>query len=278
MRSLISEHSHFLPPHLGGGSVIQHSAAEERAYWEQIYELSGADREKAVYAAHMDRFAYVAAHLRRLLEDLHDLSILSIGGGIDRTAIALAHQGNFVTSVDISVKAVTLTATLARQEGVAERMTFQPGDAEQIIFDNEFDVVLCKRCLHHMDFRRVLPRIVSWLKPGGRFIAEEPVCLTRLVDFFHRHLPFLTRPYIAGEVLFNPSDLEVFYRHFPDLHMELFEMLTRESIAYVFYRLGMERSLLPVGRLDYLLLNRWLPVLKPLGSSAILVASRGRDS
>ncbi len=125
-----------------------------------------------------------------------------------------------------------------------------------------------------MNLRRVLPRIVGWLKPGGRFYAEEPLCLTRTVDSLHAHVPFLTRPYIEGEVLFNCADLDFFRSQFPNLRIEYFDFLTREAMAYVFHRLRLERLLRPLGRFDFLLLNRWLPVLRFLSSSVILEATK----
>ncbi len=112
--------------------MASHSSADEKIYWEQVYRLTGPDREKALYAAHMDKYAYIADYLLERLAVLHGLDILSIGGGIDRPAVILAGQGNRVTSMDIAETAVARTAELARQEGVEDRMTFRVGDAEQI--------------------------------------------------------------------------------------------------------------------------------------------------
>ena len=54
---------------------------------------------------------------------------------------------------------------------------------------------------------------------------------------------------------------------------QFFDLLTRESIVYFLYKSGLENLLTPLGRVDYLLTNRYLRSLSLL-SSYVLIEGR----
>ncbi|GAB6083077.1 peptide chain release factor N(5)-glutamine methyltransferase [Desulfuromonas carbonis] len=69
--------------------------------------------------------------------------ILDVGTGSGAIAVALAHElpAARVAAVDISKEALLLAAENARVNGVAERVTFTPGDLHALA-DGEFDLVV----------------------------------------------------------------------------------------------------------------------------------------
>jgi 2-polyprenyl-3-methyl-5-hydroxy-6-metoxy-1,4-benzoquinol methylase len=148
----------------------------EREFWDRLYR----DRAKEHKDTFAERYVHKSAYSRKVLHSrlggLRHMKILSIGGGVDRLAVHLAQLENTVVTVDISPVAATLTRDLARESGVLERVSAVVGNCEEICFKSEFNVVLCKRALHHMNLRAVVPAASEALQDGGLFLAEEPIC------------------------------------------------------------------------------------------------------
>jgi SAM-dependent methyltransferase len=83
-------------------------------------------------------------------------TVLDVGTGTGRAAIALAARGACVPRVDGSVEMLAVAERRAKDAGV--RVTFTPGDAHDLAFlDRSFDGVICLRVLMHTpDWRRSL--------------------------------------------------------------------------------------------------------------------------
>jgi ubiquinone/menaquinone biosynthesis C-methylase UbiE len=88
--------------------------------------------------------------------DLQKKTVLDVGTGTGRAALAMARKGAQVTGLDASPEMLKV----ARTRLAAEQMdaTFLPGDAHSLAFpDRSFDVVVSLRMLMHvMDWRRCL--------------------------------------------------------------------------------------------------------------------------
>ena len=83
-------------------------------------------------------------------------TVLDVGTGTGRAAIALAARGACVTGVDASAEMLVVAERRAKDAGV--RVIFTPGDAHDLAFaDRSFDAVICLRVLMHTpDWRRSL--------------------------------------------------------------------------------------------------------------------------
>jgi ubiquinone/menaquinone biosynthesis C-methylase UbiE len=83
-------------------------------------------------------------------------TILDVGTGTGRAAIALARRGAHVTGVDASSEMMAVAERRARDAGT--RVTFVRGDAHHLDFpDGSFDVCVCLRVLMHTpDWRQSL--------------------------------------------------------------------------------------------------------------------------
>ncbi len=86
-------------------------------------------------------------------------TVLDVGTGTGRAAIALALRGAAVTGVDASAEMLAVAEKRARDAGVT--VTFSPGDAHGLSFpDRSFDAVVCLRVLMHTpDWRRSLAEL-----------------------------------------------------------------------------------------------------------------------
>ena len=93
------------------------------------------------------------------LDPLDRRTVLDVGTGTGRAAIALARRGAFVTGVDASTEMLAVATRRARDAGVD--VTFLAGDAHQLAYgDRSFDAVICLRVLMHTpDWRRSLSEL-----------------------------------------------------------------------------------------------------------------------
>jgi 2-polyprenyl-3-methyl-5-hydroxy-6-metoxy-1,4-benzoquinol methylase len=96
------------------------------------------------------------AVIARFLEPLSGRTILDVGTGTGRAAIALARRGAVVTGVDASQEMLAVARTRAADQHA--EVTFIHGDAHGLAFnDRSFDAVVCLRVLMHTpDWRQSL--------------------------------------------------------------------------------------------------------------------------
>jgi avermectin B 5-O-methyltransferase len=106
--------------------------------------------------------------------------VLDVGCGLGTPAIRLADAtGGEVVGITVSQEQVKRARAQAAREGLADRVTFQYGDAAAMPFDAaSFDAVWALESIIHMQDRgKVLQEIARVVRPGGRVV---------LTDFFER--------------------------------------------------------------------------------------------
>jgi ubiquinone/menaquinone biosynthesis C-methylase UbiE len=106
------------------------------------------------------------------LAPLEGRTILDVGTGTGRAAIALARRGAIVTGVDASAEMLTVAERRAADTGA--RVTFVRGDAHELRFDaGSFDAVVCLRVLMHTpDWRQSLAELCR--VAGRRVVFDYP--------------------------------------------------------------------------------------------------------
>lgn len=86
--------------------------------------------------------------IARFLEPVARRTILDVGTGTGRAAIALASRGALVTGIDASAEMLAVAERRARAAGVS--VAFSRGDVHGLAFaDRAFDAVVCLRVLMH---------------------------------------------------------------------------------------------------------------------------------
>jgi len=93
------------------------------------------------------------------LDPVEGRTVLDVGTGTGRAAIALARRGAVVTGVDASTEMLAVASRRAHDAGV--NVTFLSGDAHGLAFeDRSFDAVICLRVLMHTpDWRKSLAEL-----------------------------------------------------------------------------------------------------------------------
>jgi ubiquinone/menaquinone biosynthesis C-methylase UbiE len=93
------------------------------------------------------------------LEPVKGCTVLDVGTGTGRAAIALAQRGAIVSGVDASAEMLAVARTRAGEAGVS--VAFTREDAHRLTFtDASFDAVVCLRVLMHTpDWRQSLAEL-----------------------------------------------------------------------------------------------------------------------
>ncbi len=131
-------------------------------------------------------------HALGLLGDVRGLRILDVGSGEGQDAVLLAMLGARVTALELSGEAVALARAYAEASGVADRIEWVQAPVET--FDagaGQYDVAWCAAFLHHVlaDLAPVCTSLRRALKPGGRFVAIEPLRTSGMVRVLRRLFP-----------------------------------------------------------------------------------------
>jgi 2-polyprenyl-3-methyl-5-hydroxy-6-metoxy-1,4-benzoquinol methylase len=103
-------------------------------------------------------------------------TVLDVGTGTGRAAIALAGRGARVTGVDASAEMLAVAERRAKDARVG--VTFAPGDAHALAFpDRSFDVAICLRVLMHTpDWRRSLGELCRVAR--DRVVFDYPALMS----------------------------------------------------------------------------------------------------
>ena len=139
-------------------------------FWERAY------REDSV-----DPFGPASAEVLDLLVTLRSgSSVLDLGCGAGRHALACSRAGMMVTGVDVSPVACSRLRTAAAD--IRDRLQVIQEDISRFKFTRQYDVVIAHGVLHLLpraDRVEILTRIQSYTVPGG----------TNVVAIFTNRLP-----------------------------------------------------------------------------------------
>ena len=257
-------------------SKDDHSSREQEfwdaAYHERWIDALPHDLRQIGPLYELEPYLYASTFLFQALGDPAGTRVLSIGGGIDGTALWMAGLGAEVSCLDLAADAMATTRALAERTALAGRVRCYVGRCEEMTFRDDFDIVLCRKALHHMRVPEALVTIRTALTASGTFLAHEPVCPSEWLARVHQRLPFHPDyPVLDGERELSRDDLAVLEAVFPRVDLHYFDLVTRPSLSYLIGRLGFRRALRTLGRVDYHVMQS-IPWLKYLSSSVVIKA------
>ena len=234
-----------------------------REYWDDVYRPGGCHEDRYRWAKTLERSNHFGEKIPSFLSGCSGKRILSIGGGIDHVALELARANNRVLSMDISPAATAATQRLAADAGLDGRLTAVTADANELAMYEEMDVVVAKRALHCLD-ASVVERARRALVARGVFLAEEPVCLSRVLRRLHASVPLdNSMPLSAQERELSPEDLKEVQRVFSSVQLWYAGIFGRDSTANLLHRGGFGGVLRVIGKID-LKIGAMLPPFRAL--------------
>jgi SAM-dependent methyltransferase len=192
--------------------------------------------------------------------------VLDFGCGTGEITTQLAFLGaNRVYALDVTSGLLDCTRRRAELDGVSSQVETICGFVQEVE-PRPVDVAIAFAVLHHcFPLENVLPALLRWVKPGGTFIAVEPVSYLESLETLRTRSGVPFDPLDEGERKLNPVDLAYVSSHFED---------TKVVHFHVFGRLA---RLWPAGdpmlrRIDQAFLN--LPYSSRLAGTALLVGRR----
>ena len=141
-----------------------------------------------------------------LIEHLSDRDVLDLGAGDGRLTLAMAANGNRVTSIDFSEEAIDHVRKLAEEldQGEVSAHVADLSDIErlrELLGDKTFDVVTFVNVLQFMDTEDVdnlFGLVAERLSPNGEMLIRAP----------QRKPPMFDTPEYAGKGALNQHELE----------------------------------------------------------------------
>src|SRR5467141_4430923 len=127
-----------------------------RQYFDEV------ERRKYIVEPHIPRFAEFPRW--------RDKRVLEIGCGIGTDTMNFARNAASVTAVDLSEKSLEMARKRAEVYGLADRIRFYHGSAEQMeqgVPPQTFDLIYSFGVIHHTPHpERVLEQLGSYSRPG----------------------------------------------------------------------------------------------------------------
>jgi ubiquinone/menaquinone biosynthesis C-methylase UbiE len=142
------------------------------------------------------------------LAPLAGTTILDVGTGTGRAALALALRGGRVTGVDASAEMLAVARRRAAAAGID--VTFAPGDAHALAYeDRAFDGVTCLRVLMHTpDWRQSLAELCRVAR--HRVVFDYPALASAaLLQAVTRHVAHVFDPRIEAYRVFSDRAVRV---------------------------------------------------------------------
>lgn len=166
----------------------ERSLREQKAYDEgDVFETSKRWQLRFLHVLRcpnaLRQEADLDALLRRHLKGADVLEI-GCGGGIVSEGL-LAFEPRHVLGIDISHRFIEA----AEARAVPGRLAFRVDDVSADI-EGQFDVIFGRSILHHLDYRKVLTKLIERnLKPGGIMLFTEPLGENLLSRLYHFLVP-----------------------------------------------------------------------------------------
>ncbi len=158
-----------------------------------------------------------------LAGDLRGQRVLDVGCGLGEAAIYFALQGAEVTASDLSPEMLRACQANAARLGVTVRCVAASAESLDLPA-GAFDLVYAGNLIHHVvDRERFFRNVRHVLRPGGLFVAWDPLKYNPVVNVYRR---IASRVRTPDERPLGRADLALARRHLPDLAFRAFWLTT----------------------------------------------------
>jgi SAM-dependent methyltransferase len=162
--------------------------------------------------------------------------VLDFGCGTGEIATQIAFLGaNRIYALDVTAGLLESTRRRAQLDGVADRIKTVCGRVEDLQ-PMPVDVIVAYAVLHHcFPLEAVMPALSRWLKPGGTFVAVEPISYLKHFEWLRDRSGIRSDPLDEGERKLRAEDLRYVTSHFVESRVIHFRLLGRLSRVWPKY-------------------------------------------
>lgn len=203
-----------------------------------------------------------------LAGNLRDRQVLEVGCGEGLVSVQLASCGAKVRGVDLSPRSIEVARRRAEIQGLSVQFDVLNVVEAETFGQEAYDLIWCDLILHHLvdSLDAVMAKIVKALKPGGMFIAREPLNYAGWLRYL-RSLTPLPAEFTPDEQPLRESELQIVRKHFPQMQEKRYRLFAR--LDQVVSNLGFLRVL---ARMDRCLLA--MPGFSSLAGTTVLWATK----
>lgn len=190
-------------------------------YYDQF-----ANKRKNVNLLSFNRVAeYEFGKIKDRLNLSKPKTIIELGCGMGRYALALAHLGHQVTAVDISRKSLQILNDQAKKNKLTQKLKTLKNDFTQTVFENKFEIGICISTYHVLAKREkerieILSNFVKSIKQGGTLLIVEPNPFNPLLYLFYLFYPNVQK-----------RDMKEFAKSSPFRIKKVLEQIGMENIS-----------------------------------------------
>ena len=202
-------------------------------------KLRGESKDDAYYLSNKKWYSVASSNVNYVQNWIRGKAkgggkILDFCCGNGENAIFAASVGANAWGIDISPVSIENCRESAKKAGVAERTTFEVGDAENTPFpDAFFDGIVVNGVLHHLDLDKSYPELARILKPTGEVICTEALRHNIIFHTYRKLTPHLRSEWEVAHIL-GRSDVLKAKKYFGDVRVARFFHLA--TIAAVPFR------------------------------------------
>jgi 2-polyprenyl-3-methyl-5-hydroxy-6-metoxy-1,4-benzoquinol methylase len=149
--------SEYSPSRLSRLSGEKSYKYNSKSQWDQAYARQSYIFGKAPAKFLAENYSYLPENSK----------VLDMGMGEGRNAVFLAQKGHRVIGIDISSVAIKKANKLAKEFGVRVQSVLASLDTYKVK-KGSLDGIIC---FYYVD-RKLIPKMISWLKPGGVIFFE----------------------------------------------------------------------------------------------------------
>ncbi|RKF12424.1 class I SAM-dependent methyltransferase [Roseovarius spongiae] len=123
--------------------------------------------------------------------------------GVGGTSIKAAKAGaDLVIGIDISESSLKVAQKRAEAEGVADRILFILGDAENTgLPEGSVERTICSGVLHHLDLDHAGPELFRVTAPGGKVLSIEALDYNPAIKLYRMRTPDLRTEWEKAHIL-----------------------------------------------------------------------------
>ena len=143
---------------------------DDKNHWEERYAGDGREPKRNP-----------SALLTEWLRDHEPGKALDLACGTGRNALYLAEKGGDVTAIDVSPRAISLAAALAREKGL--RINWIAADLDNYAIQGQHDLIVVS---FFTVSKSMVSAVINALKQGGILLSENHL-LSPSGDEAHKH-------------------------------------------------------------------------------------------